>query len=128
MWEVTGQHCLADSAADLESRRYPYDCLQYLAPWDGEESLPDSDKYTAVRCHDISVTGVSFLWPELPPFSRAIIVVGSSDSPIYMVIEVSQYKSVYMDGDVCYLVGSRFVNRLERSTEESRKPEAVLCS
>jgi hypothetical protein len=128
MWEVTGQHCLADSSTELETKRYPYDCLQFLARWDYQQSLPDPDEYTSVRCHDISVTGVSFLWPEMPTFSRAIILIGPTDSPIYMVIEVSQYKSVYKHGSVCYLVGGRFVNRLERATEDWQKAEAVLCS
>jgi hypothetical protein len=128
MWEVTGQHCLADSSLELESKRYPYACVQYLSPCEPFDSLPEPGDYVAVRCHDISVSGVSFLWPEIPRFARAVILIGPSDSPIYMVIEVSQYKSVFMHGSVCYLVGSRFVSRLERIEDQSQRPEAVLCS
>jgi len=120
-----GRHRLGDSDDDMEMRRYPYDCVQQLAPCSDDEQLPGRKDYVTARCHSLSVRGVSFLWHEPPKFTRAVLTIGLPRSPIYMVVEVKAYKAVYMHGSVCYLVQCEFVSRLERATEESREPQAV---
>ena len=128
MLEVTGQHCLLDTDEELQTRRYLYDCVQRLAACEEDEAFPASAAFQSVRCHDISVNGVSFLWPAIPEFTRAILTVGPPSAPLYMMIEVTQFKSVFKHGAVCFLVGGKFVGRLGRAPLERRNAEAVLCS
>ena len=118
---IGGRHRLGESTEEMKSRRYPYDCLQQLAPWDEEGPQPRPDSYVSVRCHDISVSGISFLWSDAPDFTRAILSVGAPEAPIFMVVEVTGYKSVYRHDEVCFLVGCRFVNRLEKVAKQTRE-------
>jgi hypothetical protein len=122
-----GRHHLGDSTFELECKRYPYDCVQQLAPWCDEGALPAKEDYVSVRCHSISVGGVSLLWHEPPKFTRATLSLGAVTTPIYMVIEVQAYKSVYMHGSICYLVQSQFVSRLELATPERAEPELAAA-
>ena len=123
-----GRHKLGESTFEMESRRYPYECVQQLAQWDEGEPLPAKDEYVSVRCHSISVSGISLLWHEPPKFARATLSIGAARSPIYMVIEVKAYKAVYMHESVCYLVQCAFAGRLERATEALSEQAATICS
>ncbi len=98
---------------DVARRRYPYQCQQYVRVCDDggvaiQDALP-----VAVWCHDISVGGISFFWPDEPQFERLIISVGSPDCPILMQAEVMQSKVVYMRGEIRHLLGCRFTSRIE---------------
>jgi hypothetical protein len=90
-----GRHKLGESTLELELGRYPYNnCAEQLAPWDDGEPLPAKDDYVSVRCHSISVSGISLLWHESPKFTRATLSIGALRSPIYLVIEAKAYKAV----------------------------------
>ena len=119
---------LADSGLDTESRSYPYDCIQQLAPWAEGTPLPESVRFTSVRCHRISVRGVSFLWDAIPHFTQAIFCIRSQQAPLYMVLRVVCYKAVYKHGSVRQLVECDFVGRLEQVTEEWAEQEAIAAS
>ena len=120
-----GRDRLGESTLGMESRRYPYDCIQQLAPWADDEPMPDRCDYTGVRCQDISVHGISFLWDPAPHFTRAILSIGLPEAPMFMVVEVVRFKSVFKHGRVCHLVETAFVNRLERAADESEMPECA---
>jgi hypothetical protein len=94
---------------DVAKRRYPYHCRQTIYPIIG--SQPDSLRAIHVRCHDISVNGVSFFLAKEPDFERLVISLGSEEDPLLMEAEVVQSKLVYMHDDWQTLVGCRLTAR-----------------
>ena len=97
---------------DHAKRRFPYRCQQFVSVVEAGDTSRKGQP-VAVWCHDISVTGISFFWPDQPQFERLIISVGQPDRPILMQAQVMQSKVVYMLGDVRYLLGCRFTGRLD---------------
>jgi len=123
---VGGRHQLGDSTLGLESKRNPYDCLQCAVPWCEDEPLPAPHRFETVRCHEISVSGISFFWPEEPEFSKVVISIGSRDKQVFMVAEVRQHKAVYKHQQVAYLVTCQFVRRLDELTAEWNERDCVV--
>ena len=107
--DFTGPSQEAD-AANYVKQRYPYDCAQVVVPWFDDAVEPDPSQAVVVRCHDVSVQGISFFWPDVPRFDRFIISLGT-DTNIYMLGEIAQCKAVYMHGDVQVLVGAKYTGR-----------------
>jgi hypothetical protein len=101
-----------EELADNSKRRYPYHYRQFVRILETADSTGPSQP-VAVWCHDISVSGISFFWPEQPQFERLIISVGQPERPILMQSEVMQSKVVYMHGEVRYLLGCRFTGRVD---------------
>jgi len=123
---VGGRHQLGDSTFGLESKRYPYDCLQRCVPWCEDEPSPAPHLIKTVRCHEISVSGISFFWPDEPEFSKVVISIGSRDKQVFMVAEVREHKAVYKHQQVAYLVSCQFVRRLEELTAELNEQDCVV--
>jgi hypothetical protein len=106
---------LAGEPTDSSStkRRYPYDCYQQVFPLHGMSRAPNLALARTVRCHDISVHGISFFWPDDPDFDRVVVSLGSDDKPAHMLAEVMQSKAVYMHDEIRTLVGCRFIGRYQ---------------
>jgi hypothetical protein len=111
-----GRKNLGDSTLGLEEKRYTYEAIQYFAEWDDAEPAPTLDQFSKVRCHDISVSGISFFLPEKPDFESAIISIGTGEKLMFMHIEVCQHKAVYMHREVSFLIGCRYLRRMEELT------------
>jgi hypothetical protein len=111
-WLGGGAGAHPEEFADGTKRRYPYRCQQFVRviQSDGECAVSDP---VPVWCHDISVTGISFFWPEEPQFERLIISVGWAERPILMQAEVMQSKVVFMHGEVRHLLGCRYTSRID---------------
>ena len=110
-----------DTSGDASSRRYPYDCFQMVLPWHDGEPMPDPATAVAVRCHDISVHGVSFYWHEAPDFKNVLISLGRGEGLMFMKVEVRHTKTVYMHGEFKYVIGCRFEQVMNEFTERWRK-------
>lgn len=122
--EFTGAQATA-TIEDRRKQRHPYDCLQKLSPcFEPGVSLPPTEM-VSVRCHDISVEGISFFWPHQPDFDMAIISLG--DGNVLMSIEIRQSKAVFMHGEVQYLVGCRFLKRVDSNVAATRS-DARECA
>ena len=122
---------VGEALADQEARRYPYDCVQQMAPWHDGRPLPKIDQLTPVRCHDISVSGISFLWPDKPKFDTVVISVGTGSEMVFMAAEVRHYRAVYMHEQVSHLVGCRFIRRLDdfaRSWSDEQRSRDAACA
>jgi hypothetical protein len=118
----TGQ---PEAGAGPELRtRHAYDCYQRLAPWNDGDPLPTPDEMISVRCHDLSVEGISFFLLESPTFDLAVISLGQNTG-VMMVIEVRHSKAVYMHGQLQHLVGCRFVRRIERKPVAAHLKAAI---
>lgn len=113
---IGGRKNLGESTLDLESRRYPYDGWQHVAPWNDGEPAPTLEQFTKVRCHEISVSGISFFCANPPDSESVVISIGKGDKLIFMHAEISEHKAVYMHGDVSFLVGCRYRRRMEELT------------
>jgi hypothetical protein len=111
-----GRKNLGDSTLGLESKRYPYDCPQHLAPWRNGESAPSLEQFCDVRCREISVFGISFFWPDRPDFERAVVSIGAGENVLFMHVQVCDSKAVYMHGVVSFLVECRYLGRMEELT------------
>ena len=128
MGDVIGsRHRLIETTEELAAKRYTYDCTQHMALWGEGEPLPGPGSYSTVRCREISMTGISFLWSETPTFTRAVLSIGGPAAEIYMVVQVQRYRAVYMHESVCNLVECEFVSRLERATEVFAARETAVC-
>lgn len=109
----TGQTEALEERGAPRSQRHPYDCVQRLAEWNEGDPLPLPANMIEVRCHDISVEGISFFLPEKPGFELAVISLGQAANGALMAIEVRHSKVVFMHGAVQHLVGCRFVKRVD---------------
>lgn len=112
----TGQPELNETRPTPHSQRHPYECSQYVAPWNEGDPIPLLENMFKVRCHDISIEGISFFLPDRPGFDLAVISLGNQLNPTLMVIEIRHSKVVFMKGDVQHLVGCRFVRRVEHDS------------
>lgn len=109
--EFTGSPPQA-TAAEMRKQRHAYDCFQKLAPGCEDRSQVTPEELVNVRCHDISVEGISFFWPQKPDFEIGVISLG--DGSVLMSVEIRQTKAVFMHGEVQYLVGCQFLKRVDQ--------------
>jgi hypothetical protein len=115
MNRLTSQAGQQATRAD-QQRRYPFEYHRYVFPCDADGE-PDLAHAQVARFHDISVQGTAFFWPEEPDFKQVQIALGSDDSPLFMLAEVTQVKSVFMHGEMQVLVSCQFVQRCEPPAE-----------
>lgn len=99
------------AANDSDRRRYSYHSYQRVFPLEEPGALPSIGLARTVRCHDISVHGISFFWHDDPDFDRLVISLGPDSNPIWMLAEIMQSKAVYMHDEIKTLVGCRFIGR-----------------
>jgi hypothetical protein len=91
--------------------RHPFDCVQLLAPYDGEH-LPDLDELRPVLCHDLSRCGFSYLASEKPVTHHVVAALGSIPPKFFIAEILHVHPTMTVDGYE-YKVGCRFLRRLE---------------
>lgn len=105
---------LVGKARRADRRRFPrflYRASQHVAPLDGDEPPPE-ETYREVQCCDISVAGISFLWPEEPDFPRVAIRLRTGHRTMTLAARVVyHYPSIEPEG--AYRVGCCFLDELE---------------
>lgn len=101
-----------------ESQRRKYVCDQRMAPYMLDEAMPKAAEFRPVKCHDISMEGISFVTPETPDYDRVVISMGPPESLLYMAATVIHSRAVFMYGNVGYLVSCSFIKRMEQPPEE----------
>ena len=83
--------------------------MQRIAPCYDVDGLI-SHSFQGVKCHDLSTTGISFLWPGKPAFSVALISLELPHGKI--VVKVQVVHAHEFDSDTGeYHVGCRFLER-----------------
>jgi hypothetical protein len=114
---------------DVDRRRYAYDCLQRMLEWDNPNGpLPSVNDTVVVRCHDISMQGVSFFWPDDPNFKHLLISLGSGDDLVFMAAEIVHSKPVYMHGEWQHVVSCRFTKRMRAFTDQWKASAPAVAS
>jgi hypothetical protein len=121
--ELAGERTESSSS----KRRFSYECYQQVFPLHGASFSPNLAAARTVRCHDISVHGISFFWPDEPDFGRVVIALGSDDNPISMLAEVMQSKTVYMHDEIRTLVGCRFIGRYQSKDVDSTSAGLIVA-
>ncbi len=94
-----------------QADRHRYTCLQCVAPFvDGR--MPESSQFKQVRCHDLSLTGFSYLSDEPPGCEQVIVALGSG--PFILVsARVVHHSPTFVEGTKSNIVGCQFVARIE---------------
>ena len=96
--------------------RRPFRTNQFIAPCASGE-LPTREMFRQVPCHDISSGGFSFLLPEPPEFRNIVVALGAPPKVTYLAALVVHTR-VHNSGPVpMYLVGCRFIGRVELDAE-----------
>jgi len=113
------EHSQVDLAEELNRRRFPYHCVQNILRWSPSDSvLPSRSDGVTVRCQDISGQGISFFWPTQPDFEHLIITLGSDHDLLFMAAQVMHFKPIEIDCERTFLVGCRFIRRMNELTAE----------
>ena len=84
-----------------QSPRALFESSQRIAPWDGGR-FPEDAEFFAVRCHDLTRAGFSFLMPGEPPFAMLVAAFGRPPDETYVAAEVAhtEYVLLYPSGRV----------------------------
>ena len=103
--------------ADQDRRRNSrnlFECIQRIAPWDGG-GFPEDSEFRAVRCHDLTRAGFSFLMPTEPQFHALVAAFGSPPQVIYVGAEVTHAEHVLLHPS----------GRVERPDDDAREAGAA---
>lgn len=108
------QRMLLGSDRRTNDRR-PYECLQLVAPFDGE-SLPGQDEFRQERCNDLSSKGFSFVSPRRPATPKIVVALGRVPF-MFFVAEIVHVHEVPTDFGDEFFVGCSFLNRVEQARQ-----------
>lgn len=98
--------------AERRSRdRRSYRCVQMIAPYDGNR-LPVAEEFVHIQCHDISQGGFAFLSTEPPAFDHLVLALGRVPFT-FVIAHVLHFVPVEEAGETYYLVGCRFLQRID---------------
>jgi hypothetical protein len=97
------------------AQRHAYNCIQLLAPYDGER-LPTQADFQHVSCLDLSSTGFSFCTRSRPESKFVIIALGEVPF-LFFVAEILHVNAVNKDGMLNHHVGCRLLRRIERKQD-----------
>ncbi|MGE0761174.1 MAG: PAS domain S-box protein [Pirellulaceae bacterium] len=102
----------SDVPADRRSHnRHPYSRIQSVAPCMNGQ-LPERGHFRAVRCHDISPKGFSFLLAAEPDFDELVAAFGSAQTRIFLRSRVVHSTRFRHDGRSVLLVGCEYIGRV----------------
>lgn len=96
--------------------RRPFPTNQFIAPYLNGK-LPTREMFQQVLCHDISSGGFSFHLPQPPAFDSIIVALGMPPNVTYLSGRVVHTSASSPNGQSMFLVGCRFVGRVELNIE-----------
>ena len=94
------------------SKRHNYPFRQWIAPCSNPNTSVKGLHFVAVRCFDLSASGVSFRIAIQPTFQYVIVRLGTTNNPIYVLAEVVHSDPI-CDAENKYLVGCRFLRKID---------------
>jgi hypothetical protein len=94
------------------SERHDYPFTQWIAPCDSPNTSVAGLPFIAIRCSDLSASGVSFRTPIPPTFRYIIVKLGTTNKPIYVLAEVV-HSRLQDNAENKYLVGCRFLRKID---------------
>ncbi len=100
-----------------ERQRHRYSCLQLVAPYVNGR-LPAISEFKQVLCHDLSLSGFSYLSDVAPDCEQVIVALGKAPF-ILMAARVVHHSPTVIDGVRSEIVGCQFMARIEPGTASS---------
>lgn len=94
------------------SARHRFPRVQSIAPYVNGQ-LPSPNMFYAVQCRDLTSGGLSFWLPNPPEFSTLVVALGGEENVKHLTAEVVHTTKIERDGKSMYLVGCRFLGRVE---------------
>jgi hypothetical protein len=111
-------HAHRSSESDPDERqRHRYSCLQLVAPYVNGR-LPAINEFKQVLCHDLSLSGFSYLSDAAPDCEQVIVALGKAPF-ILMAARVVHHSTTVIEGVKSEIVGCQFVARIEPATGTS---------
>jgi hypothetical protein len=92
------------------AKRFQFPVVQCMAQYD-RTGLPSRDRFQPIRCQDLSTSGVSFFWPQIPDFEYVVIGLDTDDSLIHLSARVTSVRPA-PDQPGQLLVGCQFTGRI----------------
>ena len=92
--------------------RSKYKYSQRIAPLHSK-ILPRVDDYLEVECNDISCGGISFFLRRPPGCEHFAVALGQKSMTTLLIAQVVYIKEVNHNNQQMYLVGCKFVDRIE---------------
>ena len=96
--------------------RRPFPTNQFIAPYLNGK-LPTREMFQQVLCHDISSGGFSFLLDQPPEFDSIIVALGMPPNVTYLTGRIVHTRNNSPNGESMFLVGCRFLSRVELNVE-----------
>lgn len=89
-----------------------------LAPWHESTAFPTEaesidEKLVSVECHNLSTSGVLFLWPTVPDFKLAVLCLTADDQQKLLPVQIGQAETTWMNGYKQFCVRGEFLHRLD---------------
>jgi len=110
------------ASRDLRSSpRHQYPYRQMIAPII-QCRLPTMGEFTPVECRDLSGSGLSIFLSSPPLFHELVVSLGVPPHQKYCRAEVVHVQQVAKDGDMAYLLGCRFIERVQIADENLGQP------
>lgn len=98
------------------SERHQVESVQLIAYLNDDE-LPGDDAFHAVKCHDISTGGFSYLAAQPPAIQRLVIRLGTQQARKDMTAVVANVNDLGKDAPLRYRIGCRFVGRFAAGSD-----------
>jgi hypothetical protein len=90
--------------------RWPYAVTQMVA-FHEEDQPPTKEMLQAVRCHDISLRGISFYFSSPPPQTHCTIVLGRPPNLIFVKGRVIHCEALGSSSE--WKIGCQFIEKAE---------------
>jgi hypothetical protein len=94
------------------SPRKKFQYYQQIAPIH-DNTPPSTDDFIKVECNDISQGGISFFLRRPPGCKHFAIMLGGKNATTMLTAQVVRLQEIEHNDQHMYLVGCKFVNRLE---------------
>ncbi len=91
-------------------RAFPFRQRVAFGVWDG---TPPDEAFTDVTFRDVSASGCSFLVATRPTEERLLVQLGTEDHLVFVQAEVVHCTPKAAEGEEAYLIGCRFLKRVE---------------
>jgi PAS domain S-box-containing protein len=106
------------AAALLNANRRTFERGQFrstqrIAPFTSGQ-IPHPSAFFEVQCHELSAGGFSFFLPHRPKDKKYLVRLGAGEHTILMSVEVRSCRLAEEQGIPQYLVGCKFVERIQR--------------
>jgi hypothetical protein len=108
------------------SFRYPYEAVEYFAPFEGE--LPTPESFNIVQCCDLSGDSISYFVEHRPDYETIVISVGRTVHELFVVAKVDTVRAACKYGAAGYVVQCQFLKRLDNHYRWDAATDSIVAA